>query len=88
MNLGSIACLSGPHHLASLLIVAENALRPYALSGIQCPKGIDTKGWRNFISKYAQYKPFIWPNHKEAIEGGYLDIGKSSAVSFPTGAGS
>jgi hypothetical protein len=33
----------------------------------------------------ARQRPFLWRNHREAIDKGYLKKGTSSAISFPTG---
>jgi replicative superfamily II helicase len=35
----------------------------------------------------ARQRPYLWRNHREAIDRGYLAQGTSSAISFPTGAG-
>ena len=35
----------------------------------------------------ARHRPFLWRNHCEAIDRGYLKKGTSSAISFPTGGG-
>src|SRR3546814_17162402 len=35
----------------------------------------------------ARQRPYLWRNHRAAIERGYLAQGVSSAISFPTGAG-
>ena len=35
----------------------------------------------------ARQRPYLWRNHREAIDRGYLAQGTSSAISFPTGGG-
>ena len=35
----------------------------------------------------AETRPYLWRNHRDAVEQGYLEIGTSSAIGFPTGAG-
>ena len=32
-------------------------------------------------------RPYVWRNHRQAIDAGYLETGISAAVSFPTGGG-
>ena len=32
-------------------------------------------------------RPYLWRNHRNAIDMGYLERGVSSAISFPTGGG-
>lgn len=77
----------GPHHLASLLVsVAEN-LTPSAIVNIKPPRMVDGARWGIMMRKIAKRRPYLWRNHRMAIDSGYLETGTSSAVSFPTGAG-
>ena len=39
------------------------------------------------VRRMARSRPFLWRNHKEAIQQGYLEHGRSAAISFPTGGG-
>lgn len=77
----------GPHHLASLLQMADGVLRQAALVGIDNPKAGDDSGWSSFLRSLALRRPYLWPNHHKAISAGYLNPGTSAVVSFPTGAG-
>jgi replicative superfamily II helicase len=55
--------------------------------GIEPPDGLDGAQWQESLRKVAAERPFLWRNHRQAIEEGYLQIGTSSVVGFPTGAG-
>ncbi|RKH52818.1 DEAD/DEAH box helicase [Corallococcus sp. AB050B] len=79
--------LSGPHHLATLLIHSSKNLRLLATTNTPTPSGTDPIGWSNYLSGAAKSRPFLWPNHVDAIKRGFLANGTSSAISFPTGAG-
>lgn len=77
----------GPHHLASLLQSVADSLAPSAIINVTPPSGIDGARWGAFMRKVAKRRPFLWRNHRTAIESGYLELGTSAAISFPTGAG-
>lgn len=77
----------GPLHLANLLFGLEGDLLGTALSRIPTPGGVDDNGWWQALRRMAKRRPYLWRNHREAIEKGYLEQGVSSAISFPTGAG-
>lgn len=77
----------GPLHLSTLLY---GALRDFLETGVVSvppPAGIDSSVWLEQMCSFAERKPFLWRNHRQALARGYLNIGTSSAVSFPTGAG-
>ena len=84
---GPVSVYSGPCHLASLLIAVASDITGSAVAAIPPPRGIHPGLWRTEIKHAAKTRPFLWRNHREAIERGYLDCGISAAVSFPTGAG-
>lgn len=77
----------GPLHLANLLLGLEGGLIMTALSRIPTPGGVDGNGWWQILRRIALQRPYLWRNHREAIEKGYLEQGVSSAISFPTGGG-
>lgn len=77
----------GPLHLANLLFGLEGDLLGTALSRIPTPGGVDDNGWWQTLRRMARQRPYLWRNHREAINKGYLERGVSSAISFPTGAG-
>ena len=77
----------GPLHLASLLSSVAQDLSSSALVNIPPPEGIDGSNWLTIMQEIAEYRPYLWRNHRKAISDGYLNIGTSSVISFPTGAG-
>jgi hypothetical protein len=77
----------GPLHLATLL---QGAFRDFLETGVvkvPPPTGIDGLVWLDQMRSFAERRPFLWRNHRQALAKGYLDLGTSAAVSFPTGAG-
>lgn len=88
-QLGSAAlnAYSGPHHLAALLIAAHDGIAKAALADLPPPSGADPNFWKEWIRGRASVHPFLWPNHREAIDQGFHETGKSAVVVLPTGAG-
>jgi superfamily II DNA/RNA helicase len=83
----STSTFSGPFHLASLLIAVTKDLSDSAVTQIPTPPGLDPEKWKGSVRRIARYRPFLWRNHRNAIDQGYLKTGTSAAVSFPTGSG-
>ena len=77
----------GPFHLASLLSAASSALEEGSIVGIHPPGGIDTSDWQKSMKSIAKNRPYLWPNHQDAIAQGFLDPGTSAVIGYPTGAG-
>jgi superfamily II DNA/RNA helicase len=77
----------GPLHLANLLLAVERDLMETALTRVPTPGGVEESGWWQIIRRMARQRPYLWRNHREAIDRGYLAQGISSAISFPTGGG-
>ncbi len=77
----------GPLHLANLLISVERDLLGTALTRVPAPGGVPEGGWWQIIRRMARQRPYLWRNHRQAVESGYLEQGISSAISFPTGGG-
>ncbi len=82
-----LSVFPGPHHLASLLHSADGVLRKAAVVGITTPAGTSSLEWASFLSSVARRRPYLWPNHQQALEAGYLSPGTSAVMSYPTGAG-
>lgn len=78
---------SGPFHLASLLISVSKDLANSSIVNINVPPKINKKKWNESMRHIAKYRPYLWRNHRDAIQQGYLRIGVSAVVGFPTGAG-
>lgn len=83
----AFSAFPGPHHLASLLVSVADNLSPAAVVNIEPPGGVDAARWAAMMRKIAKRRPYLWRNHRTAIDSGYLKTGTSAAVSFPTGAG-
>jgi len=79
--------LSGPYHLAKLLRAVSSTLLGAAVARVPPPTGVDPSGWDTFIRDFASRRPFLWRNHANACERGFLDHGRSFVLAFPTGAG-
>lgn len=77
----------GPLHLASLLSAVFKDFLGAGVISVPPPSGIDGNHWLKIMGLFAQRRPYLWRNHRQAITLGYLEDGTSSAVSFPTGAG-
>lgn len=77
----------GPHHLASLLIQVGKTLIGQAIINIPPPSGVNSDKWHKYLRRAAEHRPYLWQNHVQAISSGYLDVGTSAVISFPTGAG-
>jgi superfamily II DNA/RNA helicase len=77
----------GPWHLASLLSAVARDLLGSALVLVPPPIGGNTSTWKRLLEHISKSRPYLWANHRAAIEAGYLEPGTSSAISFPTGSG-
>ena len=77
----------GPLHMGSLLSAVSRDLLPSALVNLLPPRGVDPEAWSDTTHDMARRRPYLWRNHRQAIEAGYLERGVSSVISFPTGAG-
>lgn len=86
-NRDQIGLFSGPYHLASLLVSVARDLSGSAVTRITPPGGVDAVKWSRAMKRVARSRPYLWRNHRQAIAAGYLELDKSAAVSFPTGAG-
>lgn len=82
-----LSVFAGPLHLTSLLGPALRFLRDCSLVNMRRPEGIEQEVWDFVIEHVAARRPYLWPNHIDAITEGFLRQGTCSAVSFPTGAG-
>ncbi|MCY3789177.1 MAG: helicase, partial [Gemmatimonadetes bacterium] len=85
--LGPVSVFPGPAHLASILIAVARDMSRGAVVSLPPPSGVDPERWQTYLERLARRRPVLWRNHRKAIESGYLDLGVSAAVGFPTGAG-
>ncbi|MDW9543843.1 DEAD/DEAH box helicase [Sinorhizobium meliloti] len=78
---------SGPLHLANLLLAVERDLMATAIARTPTPGGVGEAAWWKIVKRMAAKRPYLWRNHRDAIDKGYLEQGVSAAISFPTGGG-
>lgn len=78
---------AGPRHLAALFKSLAQDFPEGSVANIPVPSGCDPARWTAGVKKIARNRPYLWQNHLDAIRKGYLNVGVSSAISFPTGAG-
>lgn len=81
------SCYSGPYHLALLLDVLQDRLLSRGVINVYPPSGIDPLDWIPFLQKLAGSRPYLWENHFDAVQTGFLNRGNSAVLTFPTGAG-
>ena len=78
---------SGPYRLAKLLKILEEDIFNRAVINILPPKNVDPDTWNDFLSRLTKDRPYLWENHKEAVETNFLNHGVSAVLTLPTGAG-
>lgn len=77
----------GIYHLASLLIAAHEGISESSLANLPVPDGSDPEFWKKWISFRANTFPYIWPNHRKALNDEFHRNGVSAVMVLPTGAG-
>lgn len=80
-------CYAGPYHLALLLDVLQQRLLSRGVIHVVPPEDIDAHQWFQFLQKLAASRPYLWENHFDAVQTGFLKSGNSAVLTFPTGAG-
>jgi len=78
---------SGPYRLAKLLRILEGDIYNRGIFDIPAPPGVDPTPWRSFLENLAKERPYLWENHKEAVDTNFLNPGTSAVLTLPTGAG-
>ncbi len=78
---------TGPYHLAKLLKILEKDISNRGVINISPPKGLDPILWESFLAKLAKDRPYLWENHKDVLNTNFLELGISSVLTLPTGAG-
>ncbi|GFM30267.1 DEAD/DEAH box helicase [Novosphingobium sp. PY1] len=84
---GLIVTFPGPYHLASLLLTVAGSIAHASLLNVSAPSGANAEVWEQWLRFRAEKFPYVWSNHREAIERGFHQTGVSSVVILPTGAG-
>ena len=82
-----VRVFAGPRHLAVLLKILAGDFPQASVANLSPPSGSDPARWSRGVRDISRRRPYLWPNHLEAIRSGYLEFGTSAAISFPTGAG-
>ncbi|WP_445392784.1 DEAD/DEAH box helicase [Stenotrophomonas pavanii] len=83
----AISVFPGPLHVAKLLLAISGDLGAASLCQVRAPSGVDEQQWWSVVRRAASKRPYLWPNHRAALNEGYLTKGVSAVVSFPTGGG-
>ena len=78
---------AGPYHLAKLLNILGEDILSRGVINIPPPIGVDAILWINFLENLAKDRPYLWENHREAVQTNFLELGISSVLTLPTGAG-
>lgn len=82
-----VSAYAGPRHLARLLRHVAGSLEGAGIAHLPAPAGAQEQTWKRWLRHRAQTKPTLWPNHREAVATGLLDLGASAVLVLPTGAG-
>lgn len=77
----------GPHHLALLLTAVASTLLEARLMSAPSPTGANVEIWDSWLRSRARRAPYLWPNHRIAIDKRFYETGCSAVVVLPTGAG-
>jgi hypothetical protein len=77
----------GPRHLAALLVSVYDATAQAAVTKIDPPPSVDKEFWKKWLRHRAAAAPFLWRNHRQAVEKGFHVTGTSAVMVLPTGAG-
>lgn len=78
---------SGPYRLAKLLRILEGDIYSRGIFDIPAPPSVDPTPWHSFLEKLSKERPYLWENHKEAVDTSFLNPGTSAVLTLPTGAG-
>lgn len=76
-----------PYILSTLFILSCEEMWSHAVINVSTPIGVKKKSWQEALKKQAVVRPFLWENHLDAISKGILNVGVSSMITYPTGAG-
>ncbi|WP_374277673.1 DEAD/DEAH box helicase [Azonexus sp.] len=82
-----IIAYPGPHHLATLLLLAIRKIKEASLLNVPVPTGASDESWKSWLRFRARKFPYLWPNHREAVQRNFHQSGVSAVVVLPTGAG-
>ena len=77
----------GPRHLSGLLLNLYDATGSSAVTKIRRPPDVSEISWKSWLRHRAATAPFVWPNHRSAVDQEFYYFGKSAVMVLPTGAG-
>lgn len=77
---------AGVSRLARLLMVAAEVLERQSVLNV-VDGNITTPSHYDLLLQIVSKRPYLWQNHIDAIDKGFLKAGVSSVITFPTGAG-
>ncbi|MEC7817099.1 MAG: DEAD/DEAH box helicase [Pseudomonadota bacterium] len=83
----AVSVFPGPLHLAKLLLAVSGDLAEAGICRVRAPSGINAGKWWRIIRRAARKRPYLWRNHRAALDKSFLFKGMSAVVSFPTGGG-
>ena len=77
---------SGAYRLSRLLLKASEMLMNHSVVNNVAQYLTSTQHF-DTLYNIANERPYLWDNHLDAIHKGFLEIGTSSVITFPTGSG-
>ena len=77
---------AGISRLARLLMMAAEVLERQSILNV-VDGNITTPSHYDLLLQIVSKRPYLWQNHIDAIDKGFLKAGVSSVITFPTGAG-
>jgi len=86
-DVAAMSIYPGPLQFAKLLEASVRTMSEGSIFNVQAPAPLEAAQWFDFIRGFAPSRPVLWKQHLSIIEGGFLNIGTSSVLSLPTGAG-
>lgn len=84
---GLVVSFPGPHHAASLLLAVARSMQSASLMDVPLPSGASQQTWEKWLRFRAERLPYLWANHRVAVQKDFFQTGISSVVVLPTGAG-
>lgn len=82
-----VSSFPGYQQAARLLLLAFDEFAASALVGVPTPPRVNPAYWEAWVRHRARTAPFVWPNHRGAVEAGFHNPGTSAVLVLPTGAG-
>lgn len=65
-----VRVFAGPRHLAVLLKILADDFPQASVATLGPPNGSDSARWRRGVRHISRRRPYLWPNHLEAIRSG------------------